>query len=1014
MKKSIAYGAASLALGASLASPAYAQDGDAIPAALLGTSIVTDQEGDAPPSGNVSEASTLQPHAIANYGVDPNYGNINPFYGDIGAFWGNINPFYGNINPFYGNINPFYGNISPFYGNINPFYGNISPFYGDISAFWGDINAFYGDISAFDSAYLNSIGTFWQDTTVFWQEIDKQWAAAGSDSLLSYSLVGGTVSSPYSTVQAQLKELVRRSEAQWGKAVMAKTGLGFDAGFAQKVFKRHGIDINDPNSLAALDEVDRALFFLDWHDSLMTFSGLDHVDHWMSSVNWTPAITQMQGGGGDAVIGMIDSTVMNDQDLADNVIWQGGSQTDLGGHGAGVASLLFGAHDGEGVMGIAPDVRVSFYNPFAAAGTADWPDITHAISALKSTDHASASIINLSLGESGWALAPGIAKVFSDPSVAKHKDNTVYVIAAGNDGLSQTVDLEWNFASDPSMILVGSTNPLDEISAFSNRPGTACLLDHGICHEQNRLYMRTIVAPGEMLLVSDGQGGVVRRSGTSFAAPLVSGAISLLHDRWPWLARNPKATTEIIFRSARDLGAPGPDPVYGWGMLDVLASQSPLDFNALSFTMYKKKGSFYRSSSQSAAEIIRSGISSSWEGDEVFFFMLERVGGTHRDFAVPLSSVLYGKKTNVGGSWQYLQKFVASRFAQWILSGGADSDGDGTAGFSDVRSSSAQVPGGWMLRYDASLPTVRYDGRLTPSHGAATLSDPMGKFALTMGYGEGSLALNGGRFTNSADHDRHTGGVNPVLGFASGESFAAASYQLGENTRVKLGYSENRRDAGDLPGLTPQERVLMDQLDDHEAHAFSVEVSHKVNRDLSLSAQVTRLREKSALLGTQTTIDDLLGQGTSTEALTLAAAYDAGHGIQVDLSATAARTGTASDQALATKGDVLSTAGQLAVTKHGLLGKKDALRLSVAQPLNVEKGEIEFYSLGVVDRQTGELGEIAQQFSIEGKRRVVGEAAYAAPLGDDGELSFFGRYESRGNPGETENYVFGGSFSLRF
>lgn len=72
---------------------------------------------------------------------------------------------------------------------------------------------------------------------------------------------------------------------------------------------------------------------------------------------------------------------------------------------------------------------------------------------------------------------------------------------------------------------------------------------------------RFIVAPGEMILVSDGQGGVTRYSGISFAAPLVAGTVSLIQDRWPWLTDHPKDVTNIIFKSAKDLGAPGIDPV---------------------------------------------------------------------------------------------------------------------------------------------------------------------------------------------------------------------------------------------------------------------------------------------------------------------------------------------------------------------------------------------------------------------------------------------------------------------
>ena len=133
--------------------------------------------------------------------------------------------------------------------------------------------------------------------------------------------------------------------------------------------------------------------------------------------------------------------------------------------------------------------------------------------------------------------------------------------------------------------VVGSVDPLGAISSFSNQPGTACLLDNGVCSSGHHLYDRFMVAPGELILVSDGQGGLERRSGTSFAAPLVSGAITLLHDRWPWLRNYPQETAQIILSSAKDLGAPGPDPVYGYGLLDanaaVTASVPPVKANPM-------------------------------------------------------------------------------------------------------------------------------------------------------------------------------------------------------------------------------------------------------------------------------------------------------------------------------------------------------------------------------------------------------------------------------------------------
>jgi subtilisin family serine protease len=63
---------------------------------------------------------------------------------------------------------------------------------------------------------------------------------------------------------------------------------------------------------------------------------------------------------------------------------------------------------------------------------------------------------------------------------------------------------------------------------------------------------------------------VRRVDGTSFAAPFVSAAYAI------GLARNQNASrlTDLLARSARDLGSPGRDPVYGWGLLQFTAFPS--------------------------------------------------------------------------------------------------------------------------------------------------------------------------------------------------------------------------------------------------------------------------------------------------------------------------------------------------------------------------------------------------------------------------------------------------------
>ncbi|SOO27165.1 Autotransporter subtilase family protease (fragment) [Xanthomonas phaseoli pv. phaseoli] len=80
-----------------------------------------------------------------------------------------------------------------------------------------------------------------------------------------------------------------------------------------------------------------------------------------------------------------------------------------------------------------------------------------------------------------------------------------------------------------------------------------------------------LVAPGTSLFIDpDATAGNIRYfygSGTSFAAPLVSGAAALVWQAFPYF--NNDLVRQTLLGTATDLGAAGVDPVFGYGLLNV-------------------------------------------------------------------------------------------------------------------------------------------------------------------------------------------------------------------------------------------------------------------------------------------------------------------------------------------------------------------------------------------------------------------------------------------------------------
>jgi hypothetical protein len=58
---------------------------------------------------------------------------------------------------------------------------------------------------------------------------------------------------------------------------------------------------------------------------------------------------------------------------------------------------------------------------------------------------------------------------------------------------------------------------------------------------------------------------------------------------------------------------------------------------------------------------------------------------------------------------------------------------------------------------------------------------------------------------------------------------------------------------------------------------------------------------------------------------------------------------------------------------------------------------------------------VTQSLNIAGQRQLAGEALYAVPLaGGQGDVAMFGRVETAPGPGQTQSYMAGARYRIRF
>ncbi len=288
---------------------------------------------------------------------------------------------------------------------------------------------------------------------------------------------------------------------------------------------------------------------------------LDRVQSaWSLSKGSTTQVIAVVDSGVDATAPDLAGRVLPGHDFVDNDTNAAPAPPDAGcedpastGHGTFVASVAAAnTNNGVGIAGVAWTARILPVRVLDQCG--DGLDSNVASGVEWAADHG-ATIINLSLG--GTSPSP-LLQTALQYAVGK---NIAVVVAAGNDGS----DVPQYPAAYPEAISVAATDNAGKLTFFSSFGDSVDLAAPGwnIVGEEPRALCADSVVPHPADCYYIG-------SGTSFSAPIVSGAVALLRTKFPGLT--PAQIAARLQASTRGGGRPGRDPFFGFGIVDAYAA----------------------------------------------------------------------------------------------------------------------------------------------------------------------------------------------------------------------------------------------------------------------------------------------------------------------------------------------------------------------------------------------------------------------------------------------------------